>query len=66
MLKRLFENSMTEVYLLFLQSVLPTLTHANQYLQMEEPMIHLLKLQLMIFLKKIWKVSQTRHTINVL
>ena len=42
-LQKVFNDPMTEVYLLFLQSVLPSFTHCNQFLQREEPLIHLLQ-----------------------
>lgn len=51
-LKKAVENPMAEVYLLFLHSVLPTFTHTSQFLQKEEPLIHLLKLYLIGLLKK--------------
>lgn len=44
---------MTEVYLLFIQSVLPCFTHFNQFLQREEPLIHILQPQLTRMLKNI-------------
>ena len=44
---------MTEVYLLFFQSVLPCFTHSNQFLQREEPLIHLLQPRLEKLLKNI-------------
>lgn len=42
-IKTIFENPMTEVYLFFFQAVLPSFTHANMFLQREEPLIHCLK-----------------------
>ena len=45
-LQSVFNDPMTEVYLLFFQSVLPTFTCCNQFLQREEPLIHLLQPQL--------------------
>ncbi len=50
----LFEDPITEVYLLFFQSVLPCLTHTNhQFLQREEPLVHCLQPQLLSLYKKI-------------
>ena len=49
----LFEDSMTEVHLLFFQSILPCFTHANQFLQREEPLIHVLQPQLLNLFKKV-------------
>lgn len=39
------------VYLLFLQSMLPSFTHCNQFLQREKPLIHVLQPQLENMLK---------------
>ena len=47
------ESPMLEVYLLFFQSVLPDLTNANKFLQREEPLIHVLRLQLTSLLEKV-------------
>ena len=52
-LKKLFEDPMTEIYLLFFQSILPTLNCANKFLQREEPLIHLLQPQLLSLMKKV-------------
>ena len=52
-LQKLFEDPMSEVYLFFFQSVLPCFTHASQFLQREEPLIHILQPQLLNLLKKI-------------
>lgn len=52
-LKKAVENPMAEVFLLFIHSVLPTFTHTNQFLQREEPLIHLLKPYLIGLLKKV-------------
>lgn len=52
-LNRLFEDPMTEIYLLFFQSILPTLNYANKFLQREEPLIHLLQPQLLSLVKKL-------------
>ena len=41
-LNNIFSDPMTEVYLLFLQAVLPTLIEANKFLQRDEPLIHVL------------------------
>ena len=49
----MFGDPMTEVCLLFLQSLLPVFTHANKFLQREEPLIHVLQQQLMSLLKKV-------------
>ena len=43
-------RSMTEIYLLFFQSILPTLNCANKFLQ---PLIHLLQPQLLSLVKKL-------------
>jgi len=48
-----FTDSMTEVYLMFFQSVLPCFTHCNQFLHREGPLIHVLQPQLEKLLKKI-------------
>ena len=40
-LQTLFDTPMTEVYLLFYQSILPVFNHFNQFLQREDPCIHL-------------------------
>ena len=53
-LQRLFEDPMTELYLMFFQSILPVFTHANRFLQREEPLIHVLHPQLTNLLKKIY------------
>ena len=52
-LKSLFEDPLTEVYLMFLESILPTFTHMNQFLQRDEPLIHVLYPQLTKLLKRI-------------
>ena len=44
---------MLEVYLLFFQSVLSSLTNTNKFLQSEEPLIHILRSQLISLLKKV-------------
>ena len=40
-LQTLFDTPVTEVYLLFYQSILPVFNHLNQFLQREYPCIHL-------------------------
>ena len=52
-LKSLFEDPLTEVYLTFLKSILPTFTHMNQFLQRDKPLIHVLYPQLRKLLKRI-------------
>ena len=52
-LRKHFENLMTEIYLMFFQAVIPTLTTVNEFLQIGEPVIHLLLDQLESFLKKL-------------
>lgn len=44
---------MTELHLLFMQSVSPIFTNANKFLQREEPLIHLLRPHLMSLFKKL-------------
>lgn len=44
---------MTEVYLFFFQSLLPCFNHANQLLQREEPLIHILQPRLLNLFKKL-------------
>ena len=51
-LLNLFEDPMTEVYLLFYQSVLPTFMHTNLLLQREDPSIFLVADTIRSFLKK--------------
>jgi hypothetical protein len=67
-LQKLFGDPMTEIYLLFFQSVLPCFTRANQFLQREEPLIHILQPQLLNLLKKILakflKVAVVSHCLN--
>lgn len=48
-----FEDPMTELHLLFFQSVLPIFTNANKFLQREEPLIYLLRSHLMSLFKKL-------------
>ena len=52
-LQKAFNDPMTEVHLLFFQSVLPSFTHCNQFLQREEPLIHVLQPQLTRMLRNI-------------
>ena len=52
-LKELFSSPMTEIYLLFFQSVLPTFTHFNMFLQREDPCIHLVYGQCVSLLQKL-------------
>ena len=51
-LKAWFEDPMTEVYLKFHQSVIPTFTRFNLTLQREEPSIFLLEEEMANFLKR--------------
>ena len=48
-----FSNPLVEVYLLFYQYALPIFTNFNKFLQREEPLIHILKGQIQIFLSKL-------------
>lgn len=48
-----FEEPMTEVYLLFYESVLPTFTHVNLFLQREDTSIYLVADVIRAFLKKL-------------
>ena len=52
-LNKVFSDPMTEIYLLFMQSVLPTFNDTNKFLQSEEPLIHCLQPQLFGLLKKL-------------
>ena len=52
-LEKNFSDPLTEVYLMFLQSVLPSFTYCNQFLQREEPLIHVLQPQLAKLVKNI-------------
>ena len=61
-LQRAFNDPMTEVYLLFLQSTLPCFTHCNQFLQREEPLVHVLQPQLAKMLQSILGKCQTSCT----
>ena len=44
---------MTEIYLLFFQSILPTLNCTNKFLQRDEPLIHLLQPHLLSLVQKV-------------
>ena len=48
-----FDDPMTELHLLFFQSVLPIFMNANKFLQREEPLIYLLRPHLMSLFKKL-------------
>ncbi|KAK6191363.1 hypothetical protein SNE40_003074 [Patella caerulea] len=52
-LRNIFQDQMTEVYLLFYQSVLPVFTTFNKFLQREDPCIHAVYPQMTSFLKKL-------------
>ena len=52
-LKTLFEDPLTEVYLLFYHSVLPIFTSLNKFLQRETPCIHLISDKLEGFISNI-------------
>ena len=52
-LQTVFIDPMTEVYLFFLQSLLPVFNQANRFLQREEPLVHILLQQLYSLLKKV-------------
>ena len=52
-LSQQFNDPLTEVYLLFFQSVLPVFSRANLFLQMEQPLIHCLRQELFNLIKKI-------------
>lgn len=42
-----FDNPLSEVYLLFYQAALPTLVNVNQFLQRQDPCIHILRDQML-------------------
>ena len=44
---------MTEIYLLFFQSILPTLNCTNKFLQRDEPLIHLLQPHLLSLVQNV-------------
>ena len=50
---REFDKPMTEIYMLFYQSVLPTFTHFNLLLQREDPNIYLVADAIRSFLTKV-------------
>ena len=52
-LKKYFSLPMTEINLLFYQSVMPLFTDLNKLLQNEEPKLHVLRKEMYMFLKKI-------------
>lgn len=52
-LQSMFEDPMTEVYLLFYQAILPTFTHLNLLLQREDPNIFLVADSIRTFFKKL-------------
>ena len=53
-LKRYFEDPLTEIYLLFYQSVLPLFSEVNKFLQFEEPKIHIVRRELTGFIQKLF------------
>ena len=53
-LQKAFSNPMTEIYLLFLQSVIPLFTKLNLLLQRQEPVIYLLDSSMKAFLKSLF------------
>ena len=52
-LKRAFEDPMTEIYLLFFQSILPVFTRINLLFQRSDPCIHLIHSQIRTYLKSL-------------
>ena len=52
-LQALFADPLTEVYLMFFQSVLPVFNHFNLFLQREAPCIHLIQGHCQSLLKKV-------------
>ena len=56
MFKTLFDNPLTEVYLLFYQAVMPHFTSFNKFLQRETPCIHLIMDKLNVFSYLISKI----------
>ena len=52
-LEEKFSNPITEVYLLFYQSVFPLFTRFNKLLQRDDPVIYLLYSQMATFLKRL-------------
>ena len=59
-----FEKPLTEVYLLFYQSVLPTFTQVNLLLQREDPNIYLVADSIRVFLKKLLSKFVTLQAIR--
>ena len=55
--KKYFSLPMTEINLLFYQSVMPLFTDLNKLLQNEEPKLHVLRKEMYMFLKKILGTS---------
>ena len=64
-----FNDPMTEIYLMFYQSVLPVFTQLSLFLQREEPCVHLVKSQIMTFiqnlLEKFVKISKIKESDNL-
>lgn len=67
-LRKHFDQSITEVYLMFYQSVIPAFTSINLFLQRESPCIHLVHDKLESFIRNILgkfvKVSVLQHLDN--
>ncbi len=59
-----FEDPMTEVYLLFYESVLPTFTRINLLLQREDPNIYLVADAIRAFMKKLLSKFVTLRAIK--
>ena len=59
-----FEEPMTEMYLLFYESVLCTFTHVNLFLQREDPSIYLVDDAIRAFLKKLLSKFVTLQAIR--
>lgn len=59
-----FERPMTEVYLLFYESVLPTFTHINLLLQREDPNIYLVADAIRCFFRKLLSKFVTLQAIR--
>ena len=53
-LEKAFNNPLSKLFLMFYSDVLPTFTHFNQFLQQDDPCIHLLKDQREWFLQKLF------------
>ena len=61
----IFANPMSEIYLLFVQSIIPTFTRLNMLLQREDPMIFLIFSQIRAFVKNLMcKFVCPEHIIN--